>query len=988
MYQVKQFLSLFFVLFFSLLLSACNGGGGSSGTANTDPNPTPDPTPPVPEVNLESLSLSIIDSTLDINETFQLTATGRYSDDSERDLSDQVTWTVEQTDIATVSSSGLLIARSAGSTTITASKDGVAAQVALTVRALERLSLTPGSISLAINSSQSISVTGIYSDNSTQALDSLVEWTSENTDIATVTENGLITAIKPGSTSVSAEFSGLSRSLTVTVSPARLQSITVSATESQVPAGLNTGISATGLYSDGTELDLSNQVFWSVSNVEFAEIDPASGVLTGLKAGTVNVIAAKEGLSGSLTVTVSPAQLIDLQVSPAELSLAKGTSQSVVVTAVFSDLSKQDVSDQILWDSSDEAKATAKLGSSQIEALGLGNSTLTASLLGQQVNLEVTVTDAQLVSLLISPANTKLPLGVSQQFVAQGFYTDDSVQDISNQVTWLSSNEATALISNSVNQKGELESKALGKTIISAVLGDIQQSTDLTIEDTQLTSIEILPVTQTVSRGTEARVQAIGHYTNGARFDITNKVNWNTSSTKLININQARDGKVKALAVGDAVLNAELRGITSFASIAVNAAVIEGIAIVSASTTVAQNSKLKLLAQGYFSDGTNRDISAQVTWQSSNSSVLSVTNNAQGAGVISGLKAGNAQVKASFGGLFGQREFTVSNAVLTGLQISSPVSSVNVNGTLQASARASFSDGTFQDVTRFVNWLSSASAIASIDNSSSKKGLLKALARGEVQIRATMAGVHSEPLTIQVTENANLPLSMTVSLQPNVILNNADDVSEIIIRVLPSKVGGKIPNGTPVKLSITEGDETRIENLTTFNGVASYTLSSAHEGMLKLTASSDAVSTSAGLLSTPGLWQAIAVKGFSSFVYENERLKKGSVFLASLRNMSNRVFAIEAAAIQYRDPVDADTLIQFDESPFFDPDFLSDGDLTAAEYTFIGYELDFDIQAKIYQIIYYITDMVSSSGFTLGIEFDFSKSEETVSEETVSEETL
>ena len=978
MYHIKQFQALCIYLVFTLFLAGCNGGGGGGGGQNTENGNGNNEVenPPEQTLILESLSLSSIDSTLDINDTLQLEVIGLYSDETTQNLSSQVSWTVSPQDLVSVSSTGLLTALSPGTSLISARMNELSAEIVVKVRALESLSLSPGSVALAINSSQPIQVTGIYTDNSTESLDTLVSWYSENPDIASVSSSGLITANIAGSTQVTAEYAGLSRSLSVTVSSATLQSITVSTSNTQIPAGLSTGFSATGLYTDGSEQNLTDQVEWTVSDTQIASIDSASGALTGLQAGAVNVSAVKENITGSLPFTVSPATLSALQVSPATLVLAKGTSQNLVVTAVFSDLSKQDVSSQVQWISSDENKASVIEGSSQVEALGLGSAMLSASLLDQQVDISVTVSDAELVSLQIWPANATLPLGVAQQFVAQGVYTDNSVQDLSEQVTWLSSNEATAVIGNSDNAHGEVDSLEVGTTVITAVLEDVQQTTELTIEDTLLTSIEILPVKQSIALGTQAHIQAIGHYSNGSRFDITSLVNWNTSSATLISLSQAKEGKVVSLAPGYAILNAELQGKTSLAEIQVTQAILQNISIESGSSLLADKSIMKLVARGYYSDESSRDLSAQVTWQSSNSSIIAVSNDAQSSGLISALMPGQATVTASLGEISADRQYTVSDAVLTNLQISTPADSLNINSSFQASAMATFSDDSIQDVTSQVNWLSSESTIAQVENSGQLKGLIKAGAEGEVQIRASMAGIQSDPLVLQVTADPDAPVSLAFSLQPNVILNNAVDSSEVQIQVLPSQAGGTVADGTEVVLSITEGEETRMQTLSTVNGMASYTLNSSHAGMIQLAASSGYLTVNAGLLSTPGLWQAISIKGFADVIYEEEKLKKDSVFLASVRNLSNRIFDIDEIRIQYRDPLKANRIIQFIESPIRDPEFISDGDLTAAEFSYIGYEMDFDTQARIYQIIYYISDPLSSTGFTLGIEFDFGDSEE------------
>jgi uncharacterized repeat protein (TIGR03803 family) len=106
---------LVLLLVLQCLLAACGGGGGSSG-------------PPTPN----SLSISPSDSLVVIGKTLQLTATGHYIDGSTRDLSTAASWSSSQMQTATVAG-GLVTAIAPGSTTITATYNGVPNSITVTV---------------------------------------------------------------------------------------------------------------------------------------------------------------------------------------------------------------------------------------------------------------------------------------------------------------------------------------------------------------------------------------------------------------------------------------------------------------------------------------------------------------------------------------------------------------------------------------------------------------------------------------------------------------------------------------------------------------------------------------------------------------------------------------------------------------------------------------------------------------------------------------
>jgi uncharacterized protein YjdB len=87
----------------------------------------------IPPVSLNSLSVTPSNPSVLINGTQQLTAMGNYSDNSVKDLTSQVSWTSSSDSIATIDSGGLATGVDTGTTTITATIDGVTGTSNLTL---------------------------------------------------------------------------------------------------------------------------------------------------------------------------------------------------------------------------------------------------------------------------------------------------------------------------------------------------------------------------------------------------------------------------------------------------------------------------------------------------------------------------------------------------------------------------------------------------------------------------------------------------------------------------------------------------------------------------------------------------------------------------------------------------------------------------------------------------------------------------------------
>ena len=154
--------------------------------------------------------------TLEVGKTQTLTATIQPADATDK----SVTWTSSNTSIATVSTSGKVTAKAAGSCTITATtKDGsgLKATCQLTVvQPVTGITLSSSSLSLEVGKTQTLTATIQPAD----ATDKSVTWTSSNTTVATVSTSGKVTAKAVGTCTVTCaaqDGSGVKAECKVTV---------------------------------------------------------------------------------------------------------------------------------------------------------------------------------------------------------------------------------------------------------------------------------------------------------------------------------------------------------------------------------------------------------------------------------------------------------------------------------------------------------------------------------------------------------------------------------------------------------------------------------------------------------------------------------------------------------------------------------------------------------------------------------------------------
>lgn len=516
--------------------------------------------------NLTSIVISPTASSMPINTSQQLTATGNYSDGSSADLTSTVTWTSSTTAIATISNTGLVSAVGAGSTNISASLGGVSQSTTLTVTAptIVSIAVTPVGLTLGIGINQQFVATATYSDGSSSDLSSAVTWTSSSTPAATVASSGLVTTVAAGQTTITATYGTFTDNSLLTVVAAHLTSITVSPATQTIAAGTEQQFSAVGNFDDGST-QLLTSLTWSSSSTSVANID-SNGVAAGVGTGTATITATSGSVSGTASLTVSSATLVTIAVTPTNPSMAVGTTKQFAATGTFSDSSTQDLTGSVLWTSSSPAVASIN-AQGLATSLTTGNSTITAVYGSITGSTTLTVSTAHLVSITVNPANPRIAKGTSIKFTASGTFSDGSVASNLAGISWKSSKPSLA----SIRSTGIAHGKKGGSVTISATASGITGSTTLTIGTGTLVSLAITPAAPTAAAGSTQQFVATGTFSDSSTQDITLNSHWSSSSAPVATVANAPSvaGLAKCIATGTTTIGANAGGTTGSAVLTV-----------------------------------------------------------------------------------------------------------------------------------------------------------------------------------------------------------------------------------------------------------------------------------------------------------------------------------------------------------------------------------------------------------------------------------
>jgi Bacterial Ig-like domain (group 2) len=529
---------------------------------------------------------------------------------------------------------------------------------------LSSIDLSPVSATIAIGATQQFMATGHFRDGSSQDITPGAGWSSQNPAVATISGSGLAAAKSAGSSIIMARSGSISRSMTLTVAAPNLKSLAVTPANPTLAKNATQQFTATGTFSDGSTQNLTGFVAWSSVTPSVATIS-SSGLASGVGAGSSAIQAVSGSVTGSTTVTVTGASLSSIAVTPANPNIAKGLTDQFTATGKYSDGSTQDITSSVSWFSLTTSVATIS-SAGLAKGVGLGSSTIQATLGSITGSTILGVSAATLASIAVTPANPSIAKGAIQQFTAAGTFSDASTQNITNSATFTSSKTAVATISTS----GLATGVASGSSTIQAASGSITGTTTLTVNAAAptLISIVVAPANPSIQNGATQQFTATGMYSDNSTQNMTTTVTWTSGSTNVATISNAAgsNGLATSVGTGSSTIQAALGSVSGSTSLTVTAstATLQVLVVSPQNPLITDASAAQsFTATGHYSDGGTRDLTSSAAWASSNTSVATVdsTGSATSVPLASGQLAGYTSIKATVAGITGVSILSVSN---------------------------------------------------------------------------------------------------------------------------------------------------------------------------------------------------------------------------------------------------------------------------------------------------------------------------------------
>jgi len=690
-----------------------DSANGIYAVASSPLNATIELTIENPTANLE-LSVNVEDillgETLTIAPTFGTSANNSSASTTGYEVANLV-WTSSDETVATVAS-GIVTSLTQGTTTITASLPGIIATANLDDTDLTNNVYTSAS---ALSESAAITVTApevvdfdiyaqtstilveqtqlvidpveIFSDKTTQALTTTLDWSTDDSNIIFTTGSSQTVNAHSGSIVVTSNNLDSDTTATITATHATLGTKTLSVTfrfdngfdishlETSSPAIIvpdnsTVQLEAVAIYNDGfiksITSDASNA--WTTN-------DESSTVINGLVtidndteySGNNIITSTFDTLTTTTTLDIKDATLVSIEVYPQDVEVLAGLNYNFKAYGLYSysdtptEYVIADITDSVTW-SSDDTSVINNSG----KAIAIGTATYTATVSGMP---DITNTaSVQVVSTISNIALTKTMTDVSNDHANQALnypinalatYPNGHVQNITEQVFWSATSDL--IVNNSDGYKGLITPTAYTdteQTVTASIFthsGTVSGTTTLNTSSRTVSSIAVTPATIDLGDNGQQQFTATATYSDSSTEDVTELVTWKTDSITSVHISNTPSTKglitAKPGSTDGATLTAYLYTKTDTAAITrsnVSATALN----LSPDTsnddvTIAVDGTLQFTVEGEFTS-TNTDFTKRVVWTSSDPTKVIISNAAETRGLATRLASGDVTITATY----------------------------------------------------------------------------------------------------------------------------------------------------------------------------------------------------------------------------------------------------------------------------------------------------------------------------------------------------
>lgn len=710
----------------------------------------------VQPVPIASIVLAPATATVIVGQALQLTATPRDSAGNAL-MGRAIAWTSSDPSIASVSSTGLVTALARGAATITASSEGVNATARLTVALVpvDTITVSPATSTLAAG--RSVQLTARAVDSAGNLLVGRdVEWRTDQPSIATVDADGVVTGIAAGRATITATIDGKSGSAVVTVTPVPVASLSITPGSGALTVGQSLQLTAVARDADNNVLP--GRVITWISGAPSVATVTQGGLVTAVGTGSALIFAAAEGISASISITVTSVGVASVRLTPSPATVQQG--RTLQLTAEALDAAGRVLTGRsVIWNSA--APTIASVSSTGVvTGIAVGTANVTATIDGVVGTVAVTVTPTAVATITIVPGNPTMTVGTNLALTALLFDAAGvPLSTAGRTITWTSTDPSIVTITAS----GMLTAIAPGQALVTVQADTATARTVVTVTSVPVATVTLAPATVGLQLGQTSTVTATARDAAGNVL-LGRPVTWSSSAPAVATVNTSLTGNtntITAVGAGTAAIRATVGGVQGVSTVTVTSVPIATITVTPNPTTVQEFLTTQLTATARDAAG-NVLTGRTLVWSSSNNAIASVSQT----GLVTANVPGTVTITASSTGqtptVSGTSSITVSFAPVASASITPSPVPVTVGTGTQASAVLTAPGGqTLSSSGRTLQWsiVTTPANAATVSSAGVVTGI--AAGTGTLTLSASSPGqstpvVATAPVTISTVQAARV----------------------------------------------------------------------------------------------------------------------------------------------------------------------------------------------------------------------------------------
>jgi uncharacterized protein YjdB len=463
-----------------------------------------------------------------------------------------IAWSSSNKTVATVSPTGVVTTLSPGDARIAASAMGKSATATITVTAREVASVvvTPATVSMRVGVSAPLQAQTLDADGGVLT-GRTVNWTSSNTAVATVSAQGIVSALSTGAATITATSEGRGGQAAVTVTLPPVQTVVVS--PAQDTLGVGTERLHTAVLRDASGNVLTGRALaWSSNNVAVATVS-STGVVSGLGPGTATISATSEGRVGTAIVVVLARLAGTVTLTPGSNTLIVGSTQQL--TTQITDSLGNLLTGRPVSYSSDASTVASVSASGLITALTPGSARITASSEGKSGTATVEVIPVPVGSVQLTPASATMLVNGTQQLTAVARSAAGTI--LTGRSTTFTSGAPSVA---SVNSNGLVTALSPGLALVLASVDGVTATSTITVALPTIASMTVTPVDPSIAILASVQLTATPRDAGGAAI-AGRTITWSSADESIAFVSSS--GLVVGFKAGSVRITATAEGVSA-----------------------------------------------------------------------------------------------------------------------------------------------------------------------------------------------------------------------------------------------------------------------------------------------------------------------------------------------------------------------------------------------------------------------------------------